>query len=605
MNKLIVLALMTFCALVAGAFERAIPTDAAGDITVVCGNPGGWRIDVYVEKHSGKEELVVKLHSDSASVPPRFSVNISVPQLDAHHLWRSGDMDRCQLRPDWLGRFTSSLGYDMPLYSFINVTNGNRLTVAASEVLRRVDSQFGVSEYGSRLIGCLSFFNGPEAPIRDYETRILLDSRPVFWSDAVRDGAEWISLQSGANPIQPSDAAFAPLYSTWYNFHQGVSADVIENECRLASAMGMKTIILDDGWQTDGIGYGYASCGDWEVSAGKFPDFAAHVRRVQDMGMKYMVWYSVPFVGKKSVNYARFKGKYLVDQGDRAVLDPRFPEVREFLCNLYADAMVRYGLDGFKLDFIDSFEVKEDPAVTEDYAGRDIKSIPYAVNVLMGDIYRRLHSLKPDVLVEFRQHYIGPAIRQYGNMLRANDCPGDMQGNRQRIVQLRLTSGGSAVHSDMLMWNPSDTPERAALNILSALFGVVQYSMRLESLPVEHLHAIRHWIDFSQRHCDTLLKGEFKPYHPEMCYPVIEAAGDDEAIVAVYGDMCVATIPDTRKTVILVNGTGADNIVIDLLREPKRVEARDVMGNKAQAPKVCKGLNRIECPESGYLILYY
>ena len=52
---------------------------------------------------------------------------------------------------------------------------------------------------------------------------------------------------------------------------------------------------------------------------------AAHVKRVQDMGIKYMMWYSVPFIGHRSANFARFKGRYVADNDSgmgAAVLDP-------------------------------------------------------------------------------------------------------------------------------------------------------------------------------------------------------------------------------------------------------------------------------------------
>ncbi len=53
-----------------------------------------------------------------------------------------------------------------------------------------------------------------------------------------------------------------------------------------------------------------------------------HVKRVHDMGMKYFLWYSVPFVGHDSLAYERFKGKYLSDGGDTAIFDPRYSDVR-------------------------------------------------------------------------------------------------------------------------------------------------------------------------------------------------------------------------------------------------------------------------------------
>lgn len=607
MKKILVAALSALFGIVnAPGAEWQVKTACAGDIKVVCRQPDGWKFELHVDSIDGKEILAVGLTSDSLRLPPRFDIVISVPQLDIHHLWRPGDMDRCQLRPDWMGYYSSHLAFDMPLYAFINSNNGNRLTVTSSEPLRNVDAQFGLVEEGSTLLGKLSYFNGPQTPITRYETKIMLDPRPVMWSEAIKEGAEWMTAEAALESVAAKEEAFDPLYSTWYNFHQNVTADRIERECLEASRMGMKTIILDDGWQTDDNNRGYAFCGDWQVSQNRFPDFASHVKRVQEMGMKYMVWYSVPYVGKKSRNYGRFKGKYLSETADVCVLDPRFPEVREFLCSTYENAMKEYGLDGFKLDFIDSFRFdNEDPAEADNYAGRDIKSLPAAIDVLMKDIYRRLSAIRPDVLIEFRQRYMGPAMRQYGNMFRAGDCPADLQSNRQRIANLRLTSGESAVHSDMLEWNLNETPETAARHILSALFGVVQYSMMLGELPESHTKVISHWIDFSQKHRGTLLKSEFRPYHPETCYPVIEAESDDELIVAVYDDMSVPEIKTSGKRTYIINASGAPSLVLDMPAVPRRVVAYDVYGNETTAPEIVKGVQRTAVPLSGYLQIEY
>ncbi len=39
------------------------------------------------------------------------------------------------------------------------------------------------------------------------------------------------------------------------------------------------------------------------------------------------------------------------------MLDPRYPEVREFLIGIYEKALLDWDLDGFKLDFVDEFVV--------------------------------------------------------------------------------------------------------------------------------------------------------------------------------------------------------------------------------------------------------
>ena len=205
--------------------------------------------------------------------------------------------------------------------------------------------------------------------------------------------------------------------------------------------------------------------------------------------------------------------------GRSAILDPRFPEVREYLISTYERVIGEWGFDGVKLDFIDSFKVEgEDPAVAENYAGRDCREVPLAVDRLMRDVLKRLKAINPDVLVEFRQSYMGPAVLQYGNMMRACDCPADPCANRRRICDLRLTSQSIAVHSDMLVWSKDETPEGAALPILNALFSTIQYSMVLAKINPKHKRVIRHWLDFSNRHREALLKGRFTPHHAENGY---------------------------------------------------------------------------------------
>lgn len=602
MKKYLSLLLILFSGMQAFALSKTIETKLAGPVTLDCGNPGNWNFDLSVDKIGDKEVLTVRMKAPSPQMPPQFDLSFSLPQVDIHHLWSDQNADRNQLKPDWGVNFRTNIAIELPVYAFINNNSTNRLTVASSECLREVNALMGLREEGCMIKGKFNYFNGPQSPIDSYETKVILDGRPVFFGDAVREAVEWMTNESGIKPVEAPDAAFDPLYSSWYQFHQNVTDKGIEAECREAARLGMKTLIVDDGWQTDDNNRGYAFTGDWEVSKNRFPDMAAHVAKVKDMGMKYMLWYSVPFVGKKSKNYERFKGKYLWEDYEKGALDPRFPEVRKFLINMFEDHMRRYGYDGYKLDFIDSFYTGNDPAIAENFAGRDIKVLPEAVDVLMSDIYSRLKEINPEVLIEFRRGYIGPAIRQYGNMMRAGDCPGDMQGNRTQIANLRLTSGNTAVHADMLEWNGADTPESAARPILSALFGVVQYSMMLSELPEDHKRVMKHWLDFSQKHRNTLLHSDFRPYHPEAGYPVIEAEAADERIVAVYQDNTVADLGNISKPTYLINASGTQGIVADL-DKAKSAEIYNVYGEKVATAKLSKGLQRLSIPSSGYALI--
>ena len=587
----------------------AVSVASVGDVRLSCPKPDGWTFKMNsAPDGTGVDVVTVTMERESAAPPPEFSVRWFAPQTDVHHLWTSAST---HYGIPWSEPMTSELSSSMPLYAFLDANDRNRFTFACSESCRKVVFRSPVSETKMGFSCSFAFFTVPEAPLKRYEVKIRLDRRPLFYAETIGAAADWMCRASGAEPLAAPDCAFDALYSTWYDFHQDVSAAAVERECALAAGLGMKTVIVDDGWQIDlPLGNrpwnGYRLCGDWEPGR-HFPDMAAHVKRVQAMGFKYMMWYAVPFVGKDSRNFGRFKGKYLpVECAGGHVLDPRFPEVREFIVRTYEDAVRNWNIDGLKLDFIGRFALKEgvvDPAVAENYAGRDVKAIPLAVEALLVEVVKRLKALKPDILVEFRQPYVGPSIRRFGNMLRATDCPLSMVENRTRIARLRLTSGKTAVHSDMLEWRNDETAESAARCILNSLFGVVQYSVRLDAIPESHRRMLAHWIGFAAEHREALVKGTFRPHHPASDYPLLEGESAAERVFGVYQENLAVDVGAPDKPVVVVNGANAGRLLLVLPATPEKVESFDTFGNRVTAPALKAGVNSAAVPVSGYLKL--
>src|SRR5260370_17104584 len=150
----------------------------------------------------------------------------------------------------------------------------------------------------------------------------------------------------------------------------------------------------------------------------------AHVARVHALGMKYLLWYAVRFVGIRSKAYDRFAGKLLgtIDELGAGVLDPRFPEVREYIVSTYEQAMRAWDLDGFKLDFIDSFAALGWGG-QELAAGQDDFSVPEAVDRLLADLLPRLEAIKPDLMIAFPQSYFCPPTRQYSTLFLSPPFP--------------------------------------------------------------------------------------------------------------------------------------------------------------------------------------
>ncbi|MBN2047639.1 MAG: alpha-galactosidase [Anaerolineaceae bacterium] len=540
---------------------------------------------------SGREQITLRMSAETAARPPQIELRWSVPQIDIHNKWHPAAGHDRSIRPDWAREgFDCKSSRNAPVYCLLREDWENRLTFALSDALNHTWLGAGVSEERGEIECLARLFTATTAPMREYEVMLVLDERAKPYYSVLEDIANWWAGLDGYAPGAVPEHARLPMYSTWYSFHQALDPAAVEAQCALAKSMGMEAVIVDDGWQTADNARGYAYCGDWEVTPEKFPDFKAHVDRVHEIGMKYVLWFSVPFVGKFSKACQRFEGKFLNPTSSRYdwfILDPRFPEVRAYLIELYRSFITDYGIDGFKLDFIDAFDLYPETAEVTG-GGRDYDSVPEAVDRLLMDVLAVLRALNPDVLIEFRQRYVGPLMRKYGNMLRVGDVPNDFLGNRIGMVDVRLLAGNTAVHSDMVMWNPRDSVESAAMQIVHTLFAVPQISVMLDQIPEDHQKMVNFYLGLWRKHRDVLLDGAFKPEDPASLYPVVQAATREKRIAACFAGRIVDIREAVPETVLVVNGTMNDELLVNFTEDPgaRKLEVWDCTGALLQEAEV-------------------
>lgn len=571
----------------------------------------GWSLEACLtEIADDLFEYRFGLRSETERPLPRLTIEWHLPMGDAMASWAPDYHHAPHLAPIWCNdcRTESDLVNWVPIGLFHNPDGINCGAMAFSDAIRHVESFCGVSEDHCRLEFKLKLFEIPEAPCDRFDGTIRIDLRRRFYAEILSDFTRWYESFPEYRPAPVPDACREVLYSSWYSYHQEVFASEIYKECAAAVPYGIRSVIVDDGWQTDDNRRGYAYCGDWRISKRRFPDFAAHVREIQKLGVRYCLWYSVPSVGCRADNYEYWKPKFLweLNPGPErfGILDPRFPEVRQFLSDTYAKAVRDWNLDGLKLDFIDGFKVwDEDPAVRDNYAGRDCKNIFDAVTLLLEEVSQRLRSIRPDIMIEFRQNYVGPAIRKYGNMFRAADCPADPLSNRIRTLKLRLTSGNTAVHSDMIEWAMDSSVENAAYQIQNIFFSVPQISMRLEELPPEHRRMLKFQLGFWREHRDLLLDAPLTPLHPELNYPVVYAENSTEKIALRYAPDFLITFPAAKRRGYLVNAAGGSPVPLKLEEAPRNVRLQNVTGEVLQAPPLRSGLQMVPLPAGALLTL--
>lgn len=573
MNFRFILALMAF----QFAFSSSAATPVAkcesllaGKVNVFAENAGEWSFNLKSNGVKNNiEEFSLIAQAPDVSTTPEFSVEFLLKRSDLQHHW---DPSAERFPCSWTSQ-DSSFSTGLPIRSNFDDEEKNVATWAVSDALNMIKfttriNMVDENDHGVKFRAV--FFSEPSAPAKRYETKLRLDMRRIFWADAISDSVKWIADVSSRYPTVPPESAYWPLYSSWYVFRSNVTQDTMEREIERAAKLGMKVAILDDGWQRDR--------GAWAINTDEFPDMKGHVGRVKKMGVKYMLWFALPHVRKDSPVFEEFKDMLLwegPDQWNDYIFDPRYPKVRKHIVNRLVELARDYGFDGFKLDFIDQFVMRyPDPPAKNNYKGCDTKSVPEATEKLLKEIRDALDKVRPGMLIEFRQRYIGPVVRQYGNMLRANDCPGDYMANRYRTLALRVISPGSAVHSDMLLWRNDDKASDVKRQIWNVIFSVVQYSAYLKDLPEEHKKAIRETIKFAEEHRGTLLFGRLIPHHPELGYPCVEAESTEKRIVVVYQSEWIAKIPDDSKRVILVNATTADSLVIETKGGFKRINVK-------------------------------
>ncbi|MBQ3761596.1 MAG: alpha-galactosidase [Clostridia bacterium] len=594
---------------------------------------GVWRASLAsVRPEEGVEEIVLSLETEDGAphAPPRVALSLHAQIGASVSCWTPQHVHFEMPLPWTQARVGANAARDLPLYANVGPDGAARLVLAVSECVRRVSIRGVVDEFRSDEELEVAFFTEPEDALTRYSARIRLDVRVRPFALALAEAANWLDesaaaqlatlcphhgnrfIQHSAFGIQHS-AAKRPWYSTWYSYHQNVSAEAVVAEARAARKLGMRGLLLDAGWMKSrpGIPGGWmaeARFGDWTPDPKKFPDMRDVSRAVRAEGLAFGLWFALPFVSRHASAWRKWHDKMLwIRHGGTSewgILDPRFPEVRAHLASLFGRVTREWELDGLKLDFIDSFELRtsapanapgaliapnlpqeeamrSDGRTAEPEGGRNFVSVPRAVVALMADVSAAIRAVKPDALVEFRQGYVGPAIRPFGNMMRASDCPSCIATNRIKTVDLRLTSGATPVHGDMLEWDLGASAEDAALQLLATLFAVPQISVRLADLPPRHRAMLRFWLRFWNAHRATLLDAPFRPLHPEAAYPVVAAAGAEETVTAVYQSGAVAdAFQDGAATGYVVNATAAPGLAVRLPSPPRSLELYDCTGRK-------------------------
>lgn len=545
-----------------------------------------------ISSENGVEVYRVGIVFPEKEVPTPVTISWEEDMIDHLHIWypNGGRMMRQSFYPC---QSHSRFCFGAPVLSTIGEWEMNRETVAVSDVCTPMIVGFWINdlEQQDKVVYAVRFFSESCSEIKEYSADIRIDGRKLPWYESVLSVYSWWAECGHVIPKCPKEAE-DPVYSTWYNFHQAPEAEAVLADLEIAAQLGFKTVILDDGWQFEGPTSGnYSKCGEWEVAKGKFADFKKFVEKVHALDMKLMVWFAVPFIGIESALYESFQGKYLYysEEGMRCgTLDPRYPKVRAYIKDIYKRFLKEYDIDGFKLDFIDSFRVGD---LTGEYNSEmDCETVDEAVLQLLGEIWEELEQIKPGLLYEYRQNYIGPAINRFGNMLRVGDCAYEALTNRIGIVDLRLMGYPTAVHSDMLLWSKKESITLCARQLLNIFFGVPQISVILKDSTEEQRKLLRHYLDYWMENRELIMHGTFRAHHPELNYTRVSVENDKKLITVLYAEP--AYIWTGKECDVLHNGDKDGLIFENPANDSLQIQIYNCFGELLETREI--GANTIE-----------
>jgi hypothetical protein len=396
------------------------------------------------------------------------------------------------------------------------------------------------------------------------------------WFEALRQYTDLICERERIeHPIHP--AAWEPVWCTWTAFPSSeMNEQRVLANARIARQMGMGAIILDDGWFGPGLdddGPRPINHGDYEPDPTKFDDLPALVRRVQAMGLKFLLWHAPLCVAPTSDAAKRLSRWFMRDEsGDFLSVNgmyqlcPACPQVRRHVRDETQRLLRDYGVDGLKVDLFNCLSPRPCLSAAHEH---DIDDPLLALDELMATQWQAAREVNPDVLIELKQDYGNVRLARLGTMVRAGDTAYDMDTNLLRCAYTQAFA--QCVHVDPLVTSIHTRPQALALMMIKALSGgVPTFSMDLVSLDDEQRQVITTWLGFYNRH-RSMFQHRRRPQGRNL--NVWQGGEGEQRWISAVGAACEVRLTAMPGVLHLLNGTDRPSLYT-LLSEPRPVRIK-------------------------------
>lgn len=485
----------------------------------------------------------------------RFSVRISAPLNDVHRIWYGQQLGHfghdAYISPPWNATIEASGHHGLFLAGLQDQFGNNRALAGFRDQDGDGSIAFAADYGGSSChLNLEKFAADGNFTINNLDEGVYVSVENLPGSEAVRNFVAWYDREWNLSYNTPL-SCYEPAFNTWYAVGGNQSDEATMRYAEACAKLGFKTMEIDAGWFTDPLA--------WKAKPDRFRDLAETVRRVQKMGLNIIIWYN-PFEVGKVPELDEFKMK--VDGKLTSKLCPRNPRSRQRTADMASQIMREYGLDGLKIDFLDSggVPVKRCDASHEHDCDFVSTGVRRAMQLMAGSI----RGVKKDAIIEYRINYANVANRSFCNIYRGQDAPSEPELVRRHMALLRFWGAGVATHADYAYWTPDVSPEYVSRFMAGMCFyGVPTVSIKLDLLPQPHLDVIKAWLDYYHAHKTDFIQGQFDPVSNDFHYSVGRVSGNSRSYLAAFTSVWPSFIPMPRehtRVIALYNGTARPNI---------------------------------------------
>ena len=372
-------------------------------------------------------------------------------------------------------------------------------------------------------------------PVRAFKDGLYVSAdTAISWYDTLIDYAGAVDSWRSFTPKPVGKNALRSMWHSWYAHADKIDQVQLLDDAEHAAPLGIQALEIDAGWNLPpGVGYSFDVEGDYDFDTGRFPDTAAMVNRMHELGLTVILHVAPLIMGKQAKSYSDMKDCMLnVGGKPTSSLDPRLVKTRDYLVNAWDKLLRTYKMDGLWYDFL---ELADDADPTPAGMPTISTNLHEAYTMLMRQLYEKTMAVNPNAVIILRRGSANLNAKTYATHVWPMDTPQDYNMNRRDIVYLKTFGDGVTTHACCTSWPISESDENVARQMASiTMAGVPAFSVKLAESPESHNAIIRAWLKFYDTYKQDLVLGHMTPLLPTPPSAAIQIEGKDQAFFGFF-----------------------------------------------------------------------